>query len=443
MGKAKNFGKSIRRMLSEMKGFYLAITIAMIFSLVGSVLSVIAPDKLAQITDEISAGIMLDGDKMASTFAELMKDPASESVIDGQTVTVEDKMKLAAMASQYMSQPTEIDEGDRMTVAKQLYAAIDELPESVQNLIKPQMDLAAIKSLAIFMVCIYLLSALLEFLEGWIMARVTTGFARNLRNRISHKINKLPLKYFDKHQIGDVLSRVTNDVDSVSSSLDNSFGTIIGEGSLMIGAVVMMFWTNWIMALVAIISSLFGFIFVAVILSKSQKYFTDRQVELGNMNAHIEEVYSGITVVKAYDGKATADQKFDRINQKIHTANQRSQFLSGMMHPFMAFVGNFGYVAICVTGALLTMNNVISFGIIVAFISYTRLFSSPLSRIAQAIGGLQPAAASSERVFEFLDEEEMPSERGLTAHIDKDDIRGDIEFDNVKFGYSDDKLTNV
>ena len=441
MGKAKNFGKSIRRMLSEMKGFYLAIAIAMIFSLVGSVLSVIAPDKLAQITDEISAGIMLDGDKMASTFTELMKDPTSESIIDGQTVTVEDKMKLTEMASQYMSQPTEIDEGDRMTVAKQLYAAIDELPESIQNLIKPQMDLAAIKSLAIFMICIYLISALLEFLEGWIMARVTTGFARNLRNRISHKINKLPLKYFDKHQIGDVLSRVTNDVDSVSSSLDNSFGTIIGEGSLMIGAVVMMFWTNWIMALVAIISSLFGFIFVAVILSKSQKYFTDRQVELGNMNAHIEEVYSGITVVKAYDGKATADQKFDRINQKIHTANQRSQFLSGMMHPFMAFVGNFGYVAICVTGALLTMNNVISFGIIVAFISYTRLFSSPLSRIAQAIGGLQPAAASSERVFEFLDEEEMPSERGLTAHIDKDDIRGDIEFDNVKFGYSDDKLT--
>jgi ATP-binding cassette subfamily B protein len=202
----------------------------------------------------------------------------------------------------------------------------------------------------------------------------------------------------------------------------------------------MMFLTNWTLALIAIGSSLFGFIFVAIILKKSQKYFTERQVELGNMNAHIEEVYSGIAVVKAYNGKATADRKFDVINAKIHTANQRSQFLSEMMHPFMAFVGNFGYVAVCVMGAILTMNGVISFGVIVAFILYARLFSSPLSRIAQAIGSLQPAAASSERVFEFLDEEEMPNEKNLAAHIDKKNIRGDIEFDHVRFGYSDDKI---
>lgn len=439
--KAKNFGKSIKRMLSEMKGFYLAIAIAIVFSIGGSILSVIAPDKLAKITDEISAGIMIDQDKVEHISAEIMQDPTRESVIDGQTISVEDKAKFIAVAQDIASHMQNVGEADRAAVVTKLYAAVDELPESVRALIEPQMDFVAIKSLAIFMVCVYLASAILEFLEGWVMAHVTAGFARNLRNRISHKINKLPLKYFDKHQIGDVLSRVTNDVDSVASSLDNSFGTIIGEGSLMLGAVVMMFWTNWIMALVAIVSSLLGFIFVAMILTKSQKYFTDRQVELGNINAHIEEVYSGIAVVKAYDGKATADQKFDRINKKIHTANQRSQFLSGMMHPFMAFMGNFGYVAVCVTGALLTMNNIISFGIIVAFISYIRLFSSPLSRIAQAIGGLQPAAASSERVFEFLDEEEMPDERGLGAHIDKDAIRGDIEFDNVKFGYSDDKLT--
>ena len=361
--KAKHFGRSIRRMLSEMKGFYVLIIIATVMSLGGSILSVIAPDKLAQITDKIAEG-------------------------------------LAA----------------------------------------PQLDLDTIQSLAIVMVVIYLTSAILEYLEGWIMAQVTAGFARNLRNRISQKINRLPLSYFDKHQIGDVLSRVTNDVDSVASSLDNSFGTIIGEGSLLLGATVMMFVTNWIMALVAIVSSLLGFIFVAIILAKSQKYFVERQTELGNMNAHIEEVYSGIAVVKAYDGKATADRKFDAINKRIHHANQKSQFLSGMMHPFMAFVGNFGYVAVCVTGALLTMNNVISFGIIVAFISYTRLFSSPLSRIAQAIGGLQPAAASSERVFAFLDEEEMPSEKDIKTVVDKDAIRGDIEFDHVKFGYSDDKL---
>lgn len=441
MGKAKDFGKSIKRMLSEMKGFYVAIVFAIFLSVGGSILSVVAPDILAQITDEISAGIMIDNEKMANIFSEVMKDPMNESVIDGQTITVEDKMELAKLSNEYVNKAYESNGDNRAAIATQLYAAIDKMPESVQNLIRPQMNYEAISVLAFTMICLYLASAFLEFLEGWVMARVTSGFARNLRNRISHKINKLPLKYFDKHQIGDVLSRVTNDVDSVASSLDNSFGTIIGEGSLLLGAVVMMFWTNWILALVAIVSSLLGFIFVAIILSKSQKYFTDRQVELGNMNSHIEEVYSGIAVVKAYDGKSTADQKFDRINKKIHTANQRSQFLSGMMHPFIAFVGNFGYVAVCVTGALLTMNGAISFGIIVAFISYVRLFSSPLSRIAQAIGGLQPAAASSERVFEFIDEEEMPSERGLTAHIDKDNVRGDIEFDHVKFGYSDEKLT--
>ena len=387
--KAKNFGQSIKRMLSEMKGFYLAIAIAIIFSLGGSILSVIAPEKLAQITDEISAGIMIDRSKITQIAEEIAANPTSDSVIDGQLISVDDKVLFSAVAEEIMTQDENTEESDRATVATKLYAAIDRLPESIQSLLRPQMNFAVIRSLAIFMICVYLASALLEFLEGWIMARVTAGFARNLRNRISHKINKLPLKYFDKHQIGDVLSRITNDVDSVASSLDNSFGTIIGEGSLLLGAAVMMFWTNWMLALVAIISSLFGFVFVAVILAKSQKYFTDRQVELGNVNAHIEEVYSGIAVVKAYDGKSTADKKFDRINKKIHTANQKSQFLSGMMHPFMAFVGNFGYLAVCVCGALLTMNGVISFGIIVAFISYTRLFSSPLSRIAQAIARLR------------------------------------------------------
>ncbi len=362
--KAKNFGNAIKRMIREMRAFYVAIILSILMSIGGSVLSVIAPNKLAEITDEITLGMK---------------------------------------------------------------------PGNAMNL-----DL--ILHLALIMAALYLASAILEFLNGWIMAGVTTGFARDLRNRISQKINRLPLRYFDKHQIGDTLSRVTNDVDSVASSLDNSFGSIIGEGSLLLGAVVMMFWTNWILALVAIVSSLLGFIFVAIILAKSQKYFTDRQVELGNINSHIEEVYSGLAVVKVYDGKATADRKFDRINHKIYIANQKSQFLSGMMHPFMAFVGNFGYVAVCVAGAMLTMHGAISFGVIVAFISYVRLFSSPLSRIAQAIGSLQPAAASSERVFEFIDEEEMPNERGLKAHIDKDKIRGDIEFDHVKFGYNDDKL---
>ena len=436
---AKNFGAAIRRMFREMKGFYLLISIAIVMSIGGSVLSVIAPEKLADITDEISAGLILDKERVAEVSTIIMQEPTENSIIEGQKVSAEDKAVFIETMQRIQMQTAEDGTVDQ-DKAKEIYAEIGKLPESIQKLISPKMNFDLIKQLAIAMAIIYLLSATLEYIEGFVMARVTAGFARNLRNRISHKINKLPLKYFDKHQIGDVLSRITNDVDSVASSLDNSFGTIIGEGSLLIGAAVMMFVTNWILALVAICSSLFGFIFVVIILKKSQKYFTERQVELGKMNSHIEEIYSGIAVVKVYDGKTTADRKFDLINKKIRTANQRSQFLSGMMHPFMAFIGNFGYMAVCVVGALLTMNGAISFGVIVAFILYARLFSSPLSRIAQAIGSLQPAAASSERVFEFLDEEEMPSEKGLIAHIDKKDIHGNIEFDHVRFGYTEDKI---
>ena len=436
--KAKDFGKTIKRMIVEMKAFYALIIIAMIMSIAGSVLSVIAPDKLANITDEIAAGLVLDREKVIKTATELMQNPTSSSEIDGVTVSPEDKIvfigKMQEMQSE-LSNITEFTEDD----AKKIYQKIDEFPESVRTIISPKMNFEAIQNAAIFMICLYVSSAILEFLEGFVMARVTAGFARDLRNRMSCKINKLPLKYFDRNQIGDTLSRVTNDVDSVSSSMDNSFGAIIGEGSLLLGALVMMIITNWTMALVAVLTSLFGFAFMATILKRSQKYFTMRQVELGNINAHIEEVYSGIAVVKAYDGKAMADKRFDALNKKIRFANQRSQFLSGLMHPIMAFIGHLGYVAVCVTGALLTMNGTISFGVIIAFMIYVRLFSSPLSRIAQAVGGLQPAAAASERVFEFIDEEEMDDERNIQRIVDKDTIKGDIVFDHVRFGYDDNK----
>ncbi|MBQ9684720.1 ABC transporter ATP-binding protein [Candidatus Saccharibacteria bacterium] len=437
--KVKNFGKAIKRMLTEMRPFYFLITIAMIMSIAGSILSVIAPRKLAEITDGISAGLMLDRQKVSDVATELMQKPTDDSEIDGITITKEDKLAFMQSMQKIQSElgnTTNFTQDD----AAKIYKAIDEMPASIQEVIKPKMNFEAIRNAAIFMICLYISSAVLEFLEGFIMTRVTTGFARDLRNRISHKINKLPLKYFDRNQIGDTLSRVTNDVDSVSSSMDNSFGAIIGEGSLLLGSLVMMIITNWTMALVAVVTSLFGFVFMSMILKRSQKYFTMRQVELGNMNAHIEEVYSGISVVKAYDGKTTADKKFDKLNKKIRFANQHSQFLSGMMHPIMAFTGNLGYVAVCVTGALLTMSGTISFGVIVAFMTYVRLFSSPLSRIAQAVGGLQPAAAASERVFEFIDEDEMPDEHNIKSRINKDNIEGNIVFDHVRFGYDDDKV---
>ena len=220
-------------------------------------------------------------------------------------------------------------------------------------------------------------------------------------DKISKKINLLPLTYFDNHAIGDTLSRVTNDVDTIAQSMNQSLSSLVSAITLFIGSIIMMFYTNSIMAITAILSSLFGFIFMFGILGKSQKYFTARQEELGNLNGHIEEIYSGLNVVKVYNGKEESDIKFDEYNKKVYDANRKSQFLSGLMMPMMNFIGNFGYVAVCIVGALLTLNGKISFGVIVAFISYVRLFTSPLSQIAQAMTSLQSTAAASERVYEF------------------------------------------
>ena len=217
--------------------------------------------------------------------------------------------------------------------------------------------------------------------------------------------------------------------------MDNSISILVSAFTLFIGTVVMMFYTNYIMALTAIVSSLLGFIFMAKILSKSQKYFEARQVELGNLNGHIEEVYSGLNVVKAYNGKKISDEKFDELNKKLYNANRKSQFLGGLMHPMMHFIGNLGYVAVCIVGAVLTMNNIISFGVIVAFMLYVRLFISPLNQIAQSMTSLQSTVAAAERVFEFIDEEELSSELNITEHLDPNDIKGNVEFSNIVFTY--------
>ena len=272
------------------------------------------------------------------------------------------------------------------------------------QIIMPEINMDAIKSIAISLVILYLFSAICTFIQSICMTEVANNFARSLRTRISVKINKLPLSYFDRHQSGDTLSRVTNDVDTIAQTMNQSLGTLVSNITLFLGSIIMMFYTNWIMALTAILSSLLGFMGMFAVLAKSQKYFVAKQEELGNLNGHIEEVYSGLNVVKAYNGKKESDKKFDEYNQKVCEANRKSQFLSGIMQPIMNFIGNFGYVAVCIVGALLTMNNIISFGVIIAFITYVRLFTNPLSQIAQSMTSLQSTAAASERVFEFLDE---------------------------------------
>ena len=319
----------------------------------------------------------------------------------------------------------------------------DEIPKMENGqIIMPEINMDAIKSIAISLVILYLFSAICTFIQSICMTEVANNFARSLRTRISVKINKLPLSYFDRHQSGDTLSRVTNDVDTIAQTMNQSLGTLVSNITLFLGSIIMMFYTNWIMALTAILSSLLGFMGMFAVLAKSQKYFVAKQEELGNLNGHIEEVYSGLNVVKAYNGKKESDKKFDEYNQKVCEANRKSQFLSGIMQPIMNFIGNFGYVAVCIVGALLTMNNIISFGVIIAFITYVRLFTNPLSQIAQSMTSLQSTAAASERVFEFLDEKEMADQSKINKTLDKNNVKGKIEFDNVVFQYdNNDKPT--
>ena len=315
-----------------------------------------------------------------------------------------------------------------------LYRAIDDMPDSIKSIVNPIMDMDKIKSIVIFLVILYLCSALFSFLEALIMTHVSNKFAYSLRDKISKKIHVLPLKYFDLHAVGDTLSRVTNDVDTIAQSMNQSLSTLVSSITLLLGTIIMMFVTNHILAITAIVSSVLGFMGMIAVLSKSQKYFVARQTELGNLNGHIEEIYSGLNVVKAYNAKEEADKTFDMYNDRVQKCNEKSQFLSGLMMPMMSFIGNFGYVAVCIVGALLTMNGSITFGVIIAFITYVRLFTSPLSQIAQAATSMQSTAAASERVFEFLDEEEMPFEENK-EHLNLEDVKGNITFKDVTFTY--------
>ena len=319
--------------------------------------------------------------------------------------------------------------------ATEMYSLVDNMPSSVKVVVEPYMNIDKIKNIAILLICIYLISAIFEYFEAILMTDVSNNFARKLRGNISSKINKLPLKYFDKHAIGDILSRVTNDVDTIAQSMNQSLSTLVSAITLFVGTTIMMFVTNSVMAITAILASLFGFVFMALVLAKSQKYFVAKQNELGALNGHIEEVYSGLNVVKTYNGEKISNEKFDELNDKLYKANWKSGFLSGLMMPMMSFIGNFGYVAVCVVGALLALNGHISFGVIVAFIVYVRLFVSPLSQIAQAMTSLQSTAAASERVFEFLDEKEMADESNIKTTLDKEKVKGNIEFKNVEFKY--------
>ena len=514
--KAKDFKGAIKRLLKELSGFKKLVIISLVLAALGAILTIVTPNILSDLTDEISKGLVLNKDnflKLTKEVTSSLNEDSISKVIDfseknigkvmmSSNIPIDDLMKFQEIMAKLNDETNnksfkaisempdsildilvnndedakifikslnsnlvipegvaskifsdiEIDghiidaasQGKFLEIvsnigedvsATEIYSLVDNMPSSVKVVVEPYMNIDKIKNIAILLICIYLISAIFEYFEAILMTDVSNNFARKLRGNISSKINKLPLKYFDKHAIGDILSRVTNDVDTIAQSMNQSLSTLVSAITLFMGTTIMMFVTNSVMAITAILASLFGFVFMALVLSKSQKYFVAKQNELGALNGHIEEVYSGLNVVKTYNGEKISNEKFDELNDKLYKANWKSGFLSGLMMPMMSFIGNFGYVAVCVVGALLALNGHISFGVIVAFIVYVRLFVSPLSQIAQAMTSLQSTAAASERVFEFLDEKEMADESNIKTTLDKEKVKGNIEFKNVEFKY--------
>ncbi|WP_371321688.1 ABC transporter ATP-binding protein [Robertmurraya korlensis] len=315
---------------------------------------------------------------------------------------------------------------------------LSQITDFITEGLMTSIDLDAVVHIATILAFLYGLGFIFNYIQGYIMATVTQRVSKKLRSEISTKINRLPLKYFDSTSTGDVLSRVTNDVDMIGQTMNQSLSTLVSAITMFVGSLIMMFYTNWIMALSAVLSTILGFALMTFIISKSQKYFAQQQKELGILNGHIEEIYTGHNVVKVYNGEKEAKETFHEINTRLYNSAWKSQFMSGLMMPLMMFVGNFGYVVVCLVGAVLAVNGSISFGVIVAFMIYIRLFTQPLSQLAQAATNLQSTTAASERVFEFLGEEELANESGKTGRLES--AKGDVEFKHVNFGYKQDKM---
>lgn len=368
--KPKDFKKALGKLYGFIKPFIVPIIVALFLAVAGTVLNLIGPNKLGDLTN----------------------------LIQGSFVHIKD---------------TDI-------------------------WILSDINLKEVTSVCIFLVVIYSVGLLCSYLQGVIMATVTQKNSQGLRRAISKKINLLPLKYFDSNSVGDVLSRVTNDVDTIGQTLNQSLVTVFTAVVMLIGSVIMMFVTNAIMAVTAIVASLIGFVFMFLIMGKSQKYFMRQQRYLGDLNGHVEEVYSGHNVVKAYNAEKQVKAEFDSINRNLYSSAWKSQFLSGLMMPLMNFIGNLGYVAVCVVGAVLVSKGM-SFGVVISFTLYVRLFTSPLSQLAQAFTSMQSAAAASERVFEFLGEKELSDEKDKKVQLLPENVKGEVAFEHVTFGYDEDR----
>ena len=359
MHKTKQTSSLWSRLSPYLKGFHLFFGIAILFSIVSSVITVIGPDKLKEITDAITKGM-------------------------GGAI-----------------------------------------------------DIDKITSIALTLAILYGVGALVSYSSSFIISTMIQRFAERLRNAIAEKINRVPLQYFDSHEQGDTLSRVTNDVDLMTQSFNQSLVQMVSSIVLLVGSIFMMFKTDWHLALTAILSVFGGFGLSSIIMVKSQPLFKQQQANLAKVSGYVEEIYSGHNVVISYNGRHQAKEQFDAINQELYHSMWKSQFFSGIMMPLMQFVGNFGYVMVCIVGAVLTINGDITIGTIVAFMTYVRIFTQPIGQMAQGITQLQSASAAMGRVFEFLDEEEMEDESQKTRQLEAP--KGHVTFEHVRFGYSPDK----
>lgn len=490
--KPKDLVGTWKKLLGYCRRYLAVFMIAILCAAAGTVLTLIGPDKLSDMTDTITAGITPNTEALTE-LTEAVSENASANMQEVSTaiaanlqsstpkaITVNGSEISLADQRQTLSLLSCLDDPDAATMQKTmaklpeavtnaLYSdvtidgqtisaadqraameimsgidpeesedaleAMDNLPDSVYSLIAPSIDMDKVQRIGFILVTFYALSYLFSAIQGWITAGVTQRVSQQLRGDISRKINRLPMAFYNRTSTGDILSRVTNDVDLISQSLNQSIGNLITSVILLFGSLLMMLITNLWMTLTAILASLLGFVVMFAIMGRSQKYFARQQRHLGALNGHIEEMYTGHTVVKAYNGEAAAQQTFDEMNDKLRESGFRAQTLAGMMMPVMTFVGNLGYVAVCVVGGAMALNDMISFGVIVAFMMYVRYFTQPLSQIAQAVQSLQSAAAAGERVFEFLEAEEMPDESGKKSDIGA--VQGTVDFDHVRFGYED------
>lgn len=490
--KPKDLVGTWKKLLGYCRRYLAVFMIAILCAAAGTVLTLIGPDKLSDMTDTITAGITPNTEALtelteavsenaaanmqevsAAIAANLQSSTPKAITVNGSEISLADQRQTlsllaglsdpdAATMQETMAQlPDAVTaalysdvtiDGQTISAADQRAAmeimsgidpeesedaleAMDNLPDSVYSLIAPSIDMDKVQRIGFILVTFYALSYLFSAIQGWITAGVTQRVSQQLRGDISRKINRLPMAFYNRTSTGDILSRVTNDVDLISQSLNQSIGNLITSVILLFGSLLMMLITNLWMTLTAILASLLGFVVMFAIMGRSQKYFARQQRHLGALNGHIEEMYTGHTVVKAYNGEAAAQQTFDEMNDKLRESGFRAQTLAGMMMPVMTFVGNLGYVAVCVVGGAMALNDMISFGVIVAFMMYVRYFTQPLSQIAQAVQSLQSAAAAGERVFEFLEAEEMPDESGKKNDIGA--VQGTVDFDHVRFGYED------